>query len=50
METFLKLVKLALFLVQVLYQSPSSLLHFVQSAFETLDDANQRSLNLDSVL
>ena len=50
MEAFLKLVKLSFFLVKILNQSSSSLLHFVQSAFQPLDDPCHWSLHLSSVL
>ena len=50
MEAFFKLIKFPLFLVEVLDQSPSSLLHLMQSAFESVIDASGWPFDLSSVL
>lgn len=49
-EAFFELIELAFLLVEVLDESPSSLLHLVESAFQSFDDAGHGSLHLSSVL
>lgn len=50
MEPFLKLIKLSLLLIKVLDESSSSLLHFVEPTFKSLNNACHRTLNLSSIL
>ena len=49
-ETFLKFIQFTLFLIKVLDESPSSLLHFVESTLKTLYDACHWSLDFPLVL
>lgn len=50
METLFKLIELALLLIEILDESPPSLLHLVQPAFQPLDDAGHRPFDLSPVL
>lgn len=50
METLLKFVELAFLFVQVLDEPSSSLLHFVQSAFEPFDNTGHWAVDFSSVL
>jgi hypothetical protein len=50
MEALFKLIELAFFFVQVLYQPPSTFLHFVKSSFKALNNSSHRTLNLSAVL
>lgn len=49
-EALLELVQFALLFIEVLDQSSSSFLHFVQTALESLDHARHWALNLSSIL
>jgi hypothetical protein len=50
MESFFKLIKFALFLVEVLNEPPSPLLHLMQPPFKSLNNACHGSLDLSPVL
>jgi hypothetical protein len=50
MESLLKLVKLSLFLIEVLDKPPPPLLHLVQSALKAFNDASHWPLHLSAVL
>ena len=49
-EALFEFIKFALLLIEVLDKSSPPLLHLVQSAFQSLQDTNHRSLNLSLIL
>ena len=50
MEAFFELIQLAFLFVEILDESSSPLLHFVEPALKSLVNARGRSFNLSSVL